>query len=737
MVRSARAAVSVALAAGFAATAFVAEAGGDLERTTWVEIAWIVAAGTIVGLTLLLARPGRIGGWVALAGFAALTGVTAASILWSVAPDLSWVETNRVLAYAWAFAAALAAAHLHPRGHGVVLNAVLLGCFAIVAYALVTRVFPDSLAEDEIYARLGAPYGYWNALGTTAALAIPPTLWLGSRRSGYGPANALAYPLLGLLFVTLFLSYSRGALVVAGVAIVLWLVLVPLRLRTITLVATAVAGAAPVIGWALSRDAFTENDIPMIVRESAAPEFGVFLLTTVLALLIVGVAVNFRLARRAPGTLLRLRVGIAAGIVAALVPVGLAVALASSDKGFSGTVEASVESLTSTTANTEGGPGRLTQASSSRGRYWRQAADVFEENPEAGAGAGTFQVTRLRHRKDQLVSRHAHGYVVQTMADLGIAGLVASGAALLLWLAASGRALGLGIRRREREYDAERVALIALALCAVAFGIQSGIDWTWAVPAPSLMAVVAGGFVAGRALRRKQADAAAAPVAAGATAAAPASPPLGRIPRSFFAVAALAAALACAWAVWQPQRSDAESQKALDLIGDGKLDEAEKAAARAEDIDPLASKALLVRAAVADARANQPLAHKLLEEAVERFRGEPQVWIRLAEYELYTLNRPVDAERTIIGALYLDPLSRAAQQIFLEAKQAQRPTPPPAPPPGTPVPGTPVPGTPAPGTPAPGTPAPGTPPPGGQPAPSAPSTPPATPPPTGGAAPGE
>ena len=713
MVRSARAAASVALAAGFAATAFVAEAGGDLERTTWVEIAWIVAAGIVVALSLLFARPGRIGGWVALAGFAALTGVTAASILWSVAPDLSWVETNRVLAYAWAFAAAVAAAHLSPRGYGVVLNAVLLGCFAIVAYALVTRVFPESLAEDEIYARLGAPYGYWNALGTTAALAIPPTLWLGARRSGYGPANALAYPLLGLLFVALFLSYSRGALVVAAASIVLWLILVPLRLRTITLVATAVAGAAPVIGWALSRDAFTENDVPMIVRESAAPEFGVFLVTTVLALLVVGIAVNFRLARRAPGMILRLRVGIAAGIVAALVPVGLAVALASSDKGFSGTVEASVESLTSTTASTEGGPARLTQASSSRGRYWSQAADVFEENPEAGAGAGTFQVTRLRHRKDQLVSRHAHGYVVQTMADLGIAGLTASGAALLLWLAASGRALGLGIRRREREFDAERVALIALALCAVAFGIQSGIDWTWAVPAPSLMAVVAGGFVAGRALRRKQAE--------------PSGAPLGRIPRAFFAAAALGAALACAWAVWQPQRSDAESQKALDLIADGKLDEADKAAARAEDIDPLASKALLIRAAVADARANQPLAHKILEEAVERFRGEPQVWIRLAEYELYTLNRPVDAERTIIGALYLDPLSRAAQQIFLEAKQAQRPTPPPAPPPGTPVPG----------SPAPSTPAPGTPPPSGQPGTPAPSTPPATPPPTGGAAPGE
>jgi len=667
VVRFASVAASVALAAGFAATAFVAEAGADLERTTWTEIVWIVAAGIAVALSLLLAKPGRIGGWLALGGFAALTGVTAASILWSVAPDLSWVETNRVLAYLWAFAAALAAAHLAPaRGWAVVLHSILLASFVIVGYALVTRVFPDSLARDEIYARLGAPYGYWNALGTTAAIAVPAALWLGSRRSGYGPANALAYPLLGLLFVALFLSYSRGALVVAAGAILLWLLLVPLRLRTITLVATSLAGTAPVIAWALSRDAFTENDVPMIVRESAGPEFGVFLLTSTLALLIAGIAICFKVARRPPGVPARLRVGIAAGVVAALIPVGLATALALSDKGFEGTVTASVESLTSTTASTEGGPGRLTQASSTRSRYWRQAAEVFEENPEAGTGAGTFQVTRLRHRKDQLVSRHAHGYVVQTMSDLGIAGLVASGLALLLLIAAAVRATGFVPRRREREYDAERVGLIALVLCAVAFGVQSAIDWTWAVPAPALMVVVAAGFVAGRALRRREGESA---------------PSFGRVPRALFAAAALGAALVCAWAVWQPQRSNAESERALDLIADGKLDDAERAANRAEDIDPLASRALIVRAAVADTRGNQPLAHRILEQAVERFRGEPQVWIRLAEYELYTLNRPVDAERTIAGALYLDPLSRAAQQIYLEAKQAQRPTPP-APAPG-------------------------------------------------------
>jgi hypothetical protein len=713
VVRFASAAASVALAAGFAATAFVAEAGADLERTTHAEIAWIVAAGIVVAVAILLARPGRVGGWIALGGFAALTAVTAASILWSVAPDVSWVETNRVLTYLWAFAAAVAAAHLVPRGWANVLHAILIATAVVVGYALVTRVFPTELAKSAVFARLGAPYEYWNALGTTAAIGVPAALWLGTRRAGYGPANAIAYPLLGLLFITLFLSYSRGALLVAAGAIVLWLVLVPLRLRTVTLVATSIAGATPVIVWALSSEAFTENYLPLLVKETAAPEFGVFLLCTAAVLLIAGLAIQFRVARRAPSVDMRMRVGLAAAAIALLIPVGLAAALASSDRGFTGTVEANIESLTSTTAGTGGGPERLTQASSTRSRYWREADRVFDENVEAGTGAGTFQITRLRHRKDQLVTRHAHGYLVQTMADLGIAGLVASALALFLWLASATRATGFVPRRREHAYDAERVALIALVLCAVAFGVQSAIDWTWAVPAPSLMAVVAAGFVAGRALRAR----------GGVP-----RPAIGRVPRVAFALASLAAALLCAWAVWQPQRSAAESDRALDLLAEGKLNEAQAAAERAEDIDPLASTALIVQAAVADARPNQPRAHQLLEEAVERFPGEPQVWIRLAEYELYTLNRPDDAERTIAGALYLDPRSRAAQQIFLEAKQAQRPTPPPAPPPGSVPPA-------QPGAPAPGQPAPTPPPPATLPEPSAPQ--PAQPgvPPSGGAAP--
>ena len=85
-------------------------------------------------------------------------------------------------------------------------------------YGLLTKVAPGWLAEDEIYGRLREPYGYWNAVGLTAAMAIPLCLWLGTRPGPVLPA-ALAHPLLGLLMVTMLLSFSRGSILAALVGV--------------------------------------------------------------------------------------------------------------------------------------------------------------------------------------------------------------------------------------------------------------------------------------------------------------------------------------------------------------------------------------------------------------------------------------------------------------------------------------------------------------------------------------
>ncbi|HEY1594234.1 MAG TPA: O-antigen ligase family protein, partial [Thermoleophilaceae bacterium] len=504
MQRYASSAASVVIGAAFAAVAFGAKGGSDLASLTWVEIGLIVVGALVVAAAVLYGRKDQLDGGSSLLAFLALAALTTFSLLWSIAPDLTWIEVNRTLTYLVVFAAGIGMARLAPGSWSVLLKGVLVACAAIVGYALASRVWPGTLAANEIYARIGQPYGYWNAVGVTAALAIPPAVWLGARRSGHAPANALAYPLLGLLIVALFLSYSRGALFAAVVALLIWFAFVPLRVRSLAVVGVSVIGALPVIVWALKRDAFTKDLVPLSVRQSAAGEFGLLLLTMVAVLLAVGLIIGFRVSRDAPSPRIRRRVGLAAAGFAVLVPLVAFTSVAFSQRGLTGTISNRFHDLTSETASTSGGPQRLTQTSSSRGRYWRNAEHVFAAHPLDGTGAGTFGTARLRYRKDVLVARHAHGFFAQTISDLGIAGLIAILAFTAAWLAAVFRTTGGRLRFWKPRpggypgWDAERVGVVALALSALVFGLHSSIDWTWFVPGCAVLGIFAAGFVAGR-----------------------------------------------------------------------------------------------------------------------------------------------------------------------------------------------------------------------------------------------
>jgi hypothetical protein len=470
----------------------------------------------------------------------------------------------------------------------------------------------------------------------------------------------------------ILLTQSRGALAAALLGALAWVALVPLRLRSVPVLVLPVLAAAPVAAWALSRDAFKESLQPLAVKETVAGEFGGLLVLMIAVLLVAGLAVNIGLARSAPSMRIRRRVGIVAVGVACLVPLALFTSVAFSDKGLGGTIEQRVDELTSETnsAPVEGG-GRLTAASSTRGKYWREAGKIFDDRPGLGTGSGTFGLARLRYRKDELVSRHAHGYVPQTLADTGLLGLGATLFLLVAWLAAAARTTGLYPRWRRlganlprRDWDGERVALVALTLAALVFGLQSAIDWTWFVPGPAVMALVAAGFVAGR-----------GPLAASA-----AEPPgldLSNLPRPgrariVAAGAVLLCALLFAWAIWQPEASDNASEEALRLSEAGQTGAALSKAAEAADANPLSPRPLLVEAAIETRAGQEDAARRTLEQAVLKFPGEPQTWLRLASFQLGTLERPELALQTLEAVLYLDPFSKAGRDLFLDARASAR-----------------------------------------------------------------
>src|SRR5215213_407644 len=259
----------VALVLAFAA--FFADGGLRLERTTYLEVIVMLGGATLVAAALLVprARAERMHGGVTLAAVGLLAAYTGLSILWSLAPSDSWIEANRTFSYLAAFAGAMAVARLAPGRWAAVLHGISIACVVVCGWALMTKVFPRALAEDEIYARLRAPFDYWNSVGLMAAVGIVPLLWLGARRTGRGAVSALAWPGIALLEVALMLAYSRGALLALAVGLVFWFAVVPLRLRSAVVLLGATAGAAPVVGWAFAMTGLTTDRLPIEVRADA------------------------------------------------------------------------------------------------------------------------------------------------------------------------------------------------------------------------------------------------------------------------------------------------------------------------------------------------------------------------------------------------------------------------------------------------------------------------------------
>ena len=169
----------VVLGGALAGVAFGAAGGSELGRTTTVEVLLVIVCGAFVAAAIAWGGPGKLYGAVCVPLFAALAAFTALSVTWAMVPSLAYVEAGRTLAYLASSPRRSPAARLAPRATPAVVTGIVLAATAAVLYALAARIWPGSIGENEISNRIGQPFQYWNAVGTTAALAIPGLLWLG------------------------------------------------------------------------------------------------------------------------------------------------------------------------------------------------------------------------------------------------------------------------------------------------------------------------------------------------------------------------------------------------------------------------------------------------------------------------------------------------------------------------------------------------------------------------------
>ena len=638
-----------------AGVAFAASGGTQLARTTYTEVALMLGGAILVSVTLLSSRsPGRLWGSWTLAGLVALAALTILSITWSLTPGETWTEANRMLAYVAAFAGGLSLVRLAPGRWAGMIGGVALGCLLVVVWALLTKVFPGALAPDETFARLQAPFDYWNAMGLTAALALPPLLWLAAKRSGNLAGNALAYPALGLCHVCVLLSYSRGALLATAVGLAFWFAVVPLRLRAATALVVSAIGATLVVAWAFSREGLTSDDVALNLRAEAGHELGALLALLCVVLLAAGLAIGFAAANRSLSRRARRGAGRALVALLALVPLTGLVGLAGKPGGIDGQVSRGWSQLTDPAADTPANsPGRLTATGSVRSRYWREAMDIWSDKRGVGAGAGSFAVARTRYRTGSLEVRQAHGYVVETLAGLGLAGLAVSVWLLVAWVIAAARATGLRRGDRGLPMDAERVGLLTLCAVVVVFGVHSLVDWTWLVPGTAAIALACAAWVAGRGPLRARLEAV---------------DEAGQLPPRLHLLAAagvLLVALAASWAGLQPVRSVHASNVAFDRLDAGETQAALETAGIAVERNPLAVDPLFDLATIQSATGRNREAERTLERAVEREPANAEAWRRLGEFRAVDLARPREGLASLRAAYYLDPESQQTKAAFL------------------------------------------------------------------------
>jgi hypothetical protein len=396
------------------------------------------------------------------------------SIVWSGARVESVAELERALVYLAGLLALLLV--VRPRSVSSLLAGLVAAAGLICAYALATRLLPDRVGTFDSISqyRLSEPIGYWNALGVFAAMAA--LLALGFAARAHQPAGrAAAAGSLPVLTLTLYFTFGRGAWIAFGLGLGLAILLDTRRLQLLVSL-FVLAPASVIVVWLASRsDALTTVKAPLAQAAHDGHRLALVLAGAVAASALLGLVLAVWESRLAPGR--RLRTAFAVVLVAGAVVVCAGVSAAYGNPPT--LARKAYDSFTSPPVSGSRLSARVFSLSSNgRIDLWSVAWRDFKGHPLLGAGAGSFEQYWRVHRPTQQEVRDAHSLYMETLAELGVVGLV-----LLLLLL--GMPL-LAVRHR-------RARLVPFALGAyVAFLLHAGADWDWEVPAVTLAGLCCG-----------------------------------------------------------------------------------------------------------------------------------------------------------------------------------------------------------------------------------------------------
>jgi hypothetical protein len=616
------------IAVAYVAVALPEGGYGSGTRAIAAMVLWgLVIVGLAFGIwpRAGIPRPALIAG-SALGGLALLTLL---SMLWSSDGGRTFEEVVRVLTYLGLFVCVVLSTRAGSARtwlNGLALGLGLVGLIAL-ASVLLPELFPTSPVHElrpDTAARLSYPLDYWNGVGLVAAGAIVLLGWAGATAASRW-ARGLAAAALPLLGLTLFLTSSRGSMAALALALV---ILVVLDRRRVTIALTLVIGglgSVALILIARSHPAFLSG----LVESGPGLAQAHQMLWICLVAAVLSAAARILLERpgeRLAGAPWLRRAWIVVAALAALIVIV-------------GAIRANpVEAVTRfcEPPPIEDGSvaigSHLRDASGSgRCQFWGVALGAFEAHPLLGIGAGGYKGWWGEHATLGTFVQNAHSLPFETLAELGIVGLVLVLAFLITPLAA-------GFGRRRDEF---RDPALAPALALLAAGVlSSAIDWMWELPAAFAPAVIAAGLLTGPAL-------------------APA-PTSGRSRFGFGLLTILAgwAALLAAAAVLFTDYKIQQSKDAYDANDSAK---AILYAREARALQPWAAEPRLQEMFAQELAGNMPAALAALDEALARAPLDWQLWYQKSRL-LKTVGDLDDAKIAGHAMILLRPDIRLAPQ---------------------------------------------------------------------------
>lgn len=407
---------------------------------------------------------------VALFAFAVFTTWSYLSIFWADVPGDAWDGANRTALYLIIFALF---AVCRFSGSSVLL---LLGAFAVGVCLLGLWTLVGAAGSGDVGSyfkgtRFTDPVGYVNGNAALFLLAFWPALFLASRRDTPALLRSVFLATAGVLLQLAVLPQSRGAGIASALVLLVYLALVPGRVRSFLYLLPV--GLAVAAGFTRLLDVGSDAAEPALTA-GARSALNVMAVTAI-ALAGVGLALA-ALDRRieiAP-RIHRLAGRILAVAATVVIVGGAAIAIPSAD--VEERAERAWKQFTAEAPPSTSSSYLLSGFQTNRADFWRVALGEFRAHPLLGIGVENYGVAYVRERRSDEETLYPHSFPLQVLAQTG---LVGAALMVVFFMCALAAALGAVRRRRDIACGASAVGVVMFA----SWFVHGSIDWFWELPA--------------------------------------------------------------------------------------------------------------------------------------------------------------------------------------------------------------------------------------------------------------